>query len=99
MESSKADARNAPGIPAPEEGRWRGVGFRALLALVCFVLGLGVFVWLRPLTVVFSVVQGVLRLDGVRREYLWGGGFRIYFSAGGAGQPIVLVHGLGGRSE
>lgn len=80
-------------------GGRRPVVFRALLALVCFVAGLGIYVWLRPLQVLFTLAQVALRLDGVRSEYARVDGYRIHYYVGGAGKPIVLVHGLGGRSE
>jgi pimeloyl-ACP methyl ester carboxylesterase len=77
----------------------RGVVFRALLALACFVAGLGMFVWFRPLEVLFTLAQAALRLDGIRSEYVRVDGYRIHYYVGGSGKPIVLVHGLGGRSE
>lgn len=80
-------------------GGRRPVVFRALLALVCFAAGLGIYVWLRPLQVLFTLAQVALRLDGVRSEYARVDGYRIHYYVGGAGKPIVLVHGLGGRSE
>jgi pimeloyl-ACP methyl ester carboxylesterase len=77
----------------------RGVWFRALLALVCFAAGLGVYVWLRPLQVLFALAQMSLRVQGVHSEYVRVDGYRIHCYVGGSGKPIVLVHGLGGRSE
>jgi pimeloyl-ACP methyl ester carboxylesterase len=79
--------------------RWRGVLLRALLAVFGFVIGLGLLVWMRPLAVLFTGAQLALRFDGVRSEYVRVDGYRIHYYVGGAGQPIVLVHGLGGRSE
>jgi pimeloyl-ACP methyl ester carboxylesterase len=58
-----------------------------------------VFVWLRPLEVLFTGAQIALRLHGVHSEYTRVDGYRIHYYVGGAGKPIVLVHGLGGRSE
>ena len=73
--------------------------FRALLALVCFLAGIGLVVWMRPLQVLFALAQIALRADGVHSEYTRVDGYRIHYYVGGAGKPIVLVHGLGGRSE
>jgi pimeloyl-ACP methyl ester carboxylesterase len=78
----------------------RGAWFRALLALLCFAAGLGIYVWLRPLEVLFALAQIDLRmLHGVHSEYTQVDGYRIHYYVGGSGKPIVLVHGLGGRSE
>jgi pimeloyl-ACP methyl ester carboxylesterase len=76
-----------------------GIAFPAALAVVCFVLGLGLFVWFRPLEVLFTLAQLSLRAHGVRGEYVRIDGYRIHYYVGGSGKPIVLVHGLGGRSE
>jgi pimeloyl-ACP methyl ester carboxylesterase len=80
-------------------GRWRAVGSRALLVVVCFLAGLGIFAWMRPLEVLFALAQITLRVDGVSSEYVRVDGYRIHYYVGGSGKPIVLVHGLGGRSE
>jgi pimeloyl-ACP methyl ester carboxylesterase len=77
----------------------RGVWFRAVLAAVCFGVGLGFYVWVRPLQVLFALAQVTLRLQGVHSEYVQVDGYRIHYYVGGSGKPIVLVHGLGGRSE
>jgi len=75
------------------------VVIRASLALLCFVIGLGAFVWARPLQVLFTGAQVALWLHGVHSEYTRVDGYRIHYYVGGEGKPIVLVHGLGGRSE
>jgi pimeloyl-ACP methyl ester carboxylesterase len=77
----------------------RAVLFRAVLTLVCFVAGMALLVWMRPLEVLFTGAQVALRLHGVRSEYIPVDGYRIHCYVGGSGKPIVLVHGLGGRSE
>ncbi len=84
---------------ALEKTPWRSTLLRALLVVVCFVAGLGVFVWLRPLQVLFTAAQWNLRLHGMHSEYRRVDGYRIHSYVGGSGKPIVLVHGLGGRSE
>jgi pimeloyl-ACP methyl ester carboxylesterase len=77
----------------------RGVWFRALLASLCFVVGLAAYVYLRPLQVLFAIAQMTLLVQGVHSDYVQVDGHRIHYYVGGSGKPIVLVHGLGGRSE
>jgi pimeloyl-ACP methyl ester carboxylesterase len=79
--------------------RRRSVLLRALLVVCCFVISLGLLVWTQPLQVLFTGAQVALRLDGVHSKYTQVDGYRIHYYVGGAGRPIVLVHGLGGRSE
>lgn len=62
-------------------------------------MGLGLYAWLRPLELLATLIQIKLRFDGIRSEYVNVDGYRIHYFTGGAGEPIVLVHGLGGRAE
>src|SRR5271170_1367438 len=87
--------RNPPGAENPA---WL-VLKRALLVLLCFAIGLGLFACLRPLELLFTMVQVKLRLDGISSEFVNVDGYRIHYYTGGSGPPIVLVHGLGGRAE
>jgi pimeloyl-ACP methyl ester carboxylesterase len=74
-------------------------GARALLVLICLVIGLGLYICLRPLEMLFTVVQARLRLDGIRSKFIDVDGYPVHYYTGGSGPPIVLVHGLGGRAE
>jgi pimeloyl-ACP methyl ester carboxylesterase len=74
----------------------------AFLLLLVTVAGL-VFYW-NPLWVVDQQIRFKLWTEGVKSEYLDVGGYRLhYFEAlpatGGAGTPLILVHGLGSRGE
>lgn len=72
---------------------------RGLLVVICFLIGFGVFAWLRPLELLFAVLQVKLRFDGISSEYVTIDRYRIHYFAGGSGPPIVLIHGLGSRAE
>src|SRR5277367_5177691 len=72
---------------------------RALLVFISFTIGFGLFACLRPLELLFTVVQIKLRLDGIKSEFVSIDGHRIHYYTGGFGSPVVLVHGLGGRAE
>jgi len=63
-----------------------------LLALVVLV---GCVVW-RPATAQTTIATAALRLCGIESRYVQLGPYRIHYFAGGAGEPLVLVHGLGG---
>jgi pimeloyl-ACP methyl ester carboxylesterase len=83
--------------------RWRNfrLGIFAFLALVIALIS---FALVRPLTLLWYGAQLRLLLAGVHSNYthieLAGvGRVRIHYYAGGSGDPVVLVHGLGGRAE
>lgn len=73
------------------------VGVPALLALIVFAL-------LRPLTVLWMAEEVRLWFHGIHSEtmeipFAGSSHVRVHYYAGGSGEPIVLVHGLGGRAE
>jgi pimeloyl-ACP methyl ester carboxylesterase len=78
----------------------RGRHLRRALALVFAVAAcLGAIFYWRPFWIMDQVTRGLLRLDGVRSDYVQLGSYRIHYLAGGEGRPLVLVHGLGGRAQ
>src|SRR5271156_2057892 len=72
---------------------------RALLVVVCFLIGLGILACLRPLELVFAILQVKLSVDGIHSRYVNLDGYRIHYFEGGSGPPILLIHGLGSRAE
>jgi pimeloyl-ACP methyl ester carboxylesterase len=83
--------------------RWRNfrLGVFAVLALV---VALVAFALLRPLTLLWYGTRIRLFFAGIHSESthieLPGvGRVRIHYYSGGSGDPVVLVHGLGGRAE
>jgi pimeloyl-ACP methyl ester carboxylesterase len=69
----------------------------ALLFSAIVVLLAAVFVW-RPAAVLTTVATAALRLSGIESRYVELGPYRIHYFVGGTGEPLVLVHGLGGRA-
>jgi len=67
----------------------------AALALVAALL---VFAYARPVTVLETTGELVLRLSGVRSAYAQAGPHRVRYLEAGAGEPLVLVHGLGSNA-
>jgi pimeloyl-ACP methyl ester carboxylesterase len=83
--------------------RWRNFRLGAFTFLA-LVVALIVFALFRPLTLLWYGTETRLLFAGVHSDYthieLPGvGRVRIHYYAGGSGDPIVLVHGLGGRAE
>ncbi|MCS7078964.1 MAG: alpha/beta fold hydrolase [Chloracidobacterium sp.] len=79
--------------------RWLG---RSLLILVLATAALGcagTFAYQRPLTVVHWYDGWRLWWAGVAAREVVIDGVRIHYKEGGAGEPLVLIHGLGGSSD
>lgn len=72
---------------------------RFLLVLACFLIGIVLFAWLRPLELALAVLQVKLGFDGVSSRYVTVNGYSIHYFEGGSGPPVVLIHGLGSRAE
>lgn len=72
----------------------------ALLALL-FIVSAGTFLWERPLTVFNFITAIRMFMHGAESRYTMVGRFRVHFYVLGpsSGQVVVLIHGLGGRSE
>jgi len=51
-----------------------------------------------PASILTTIATAALRLRGIESRYVQLGSYRIHYFAGGAGEPLVLVHGLGGRA-
>lgn len=76
----------------------RLVGFLLLLVVVA-----GLVFYTNPLWVSDNVLRFKLWRQGVRSEYVDAGGYHVHYfeakPAQGEGTPLLLVHGLGARSE
>lgn len=60
---------------------------------------LGIVAYKRPLWVVERAMRVRLRLAGIRGKYVKVGPHRVHYFVGGRGKPLLLIHGLGSRSE
>jgi pimeloyl-ACP methyl ester carboxylesterase len=69
----------------------------ALLLLALVVLLVALFLW-RPASALETIATAALRLRGIESRYTQLGPYRIHYFAGGEGEPLVLVHGLGSRA-
>ena len=81
-----------------QPGRKTPHGLRCVLLLApALVVLVGCVVW-RPASALTTIATAALRLSGIESRYVQLGPYRIHYFAGGAGEPLVLVHGLGGRA-
>jgi len=81
--------------PAPKTTRWLR---RSVLLLAALVILLIAFVLWRPASALGAIATAALRLRGIESRYVQLGPYRIHYFVGGAGEPLVLVHGLGSRA-
>jgi pimeloyl-ACP methyl ester carboxylesterase len=81
--------------PAPAPTRWLR---RGLLLLAVLVVLLGAFFVWRPGSALTAIAAARLRLSGIESRHVQLGPYRIHYFIGGTGEPLVLVHGLGGRA-
>ncbi len=79
-------------------GSTRRVGLVFGFVLLLVGLGFGILAWRNPLWLVDQQVDAKLRLHGVHSEFVTVNGYKMHYLVGGAGRPLVLVHGLGSRA-
>jgi pimeloyl-ACP methyl ester carboxylesterase len=81
--------------------RWRRlqVGLWILAALLTAVAAVTLVVWRAPLWVADRLTQFQLARAGIHSRSLVLEGSRIHYIEGGAGRPIVLVHGLASEAQ
>jgi pimeloyl-ACP methyl ester carboxylesterase len=86
-------------VPQKRKSRWlRKVGSALLILFIVFAGLVGLFLW-RPTAIVTAITRTFLWAKGFREHDTTINGHRIHYIAGsGSGRPIVLIHGLGGRS-
>jgi pimeloyl-ACP methyl ester carboxylesterase len=79
------------------------VALRVVAVLVLVVVVAGLVFYRYPLWVADQQIRFRLWRAGVKSDYVESGGYRLHYfeasPAGGAGTPLVLVHGLGARGE
>lgn len=76
---------------------------RALLAVLVVAVAAGAILYFNPLWVADQQTRWTLWREGVESEYVEAGGYRLHYfeakPASGAGEPLLLIHGLGARGE
>jgi hypothetical protein len=79
-------------------GSTRRIGLVFGFVLLLVGLGFGILAWRNPLWLVDQQVDARLRLHGVHSQFVTVNGYKMHYLVGGAGRPLVLVHGLGSRA-
>lgn len=71
----------------------------AASVLLMAVLGFVLLAWRNPFWLVDRQTDARLRLHGVHSKYVKVDGYQLHYLVGGAGRPLLLIHGLGSRGE
>ena len=88
-------------VVAGEEVKTRGTTRWVALALLVLIAVAGVAFWERPLAAFSLFTEAQMFVHGAQSHFTVVDGYRVhYYDLGPAdGRPVVLIHGLGGRSE
>lgn len=70
-----------------------------VLTLLVAVIALGVLFYKRPLWFLDKGMHAHLGLAGIHSKFVRVGPYRVHYFVGGHGKPLLLIHGLGSRSE
>ncbi|HZC42591.1 MAG TPA: alpha/beta hydrolase [Acidobacteriaceae bacterium] len=76
--------------------RWATV-----LVLIVMVIDIimSVVFYRHPVWMINQVMDARLRVAGFHSEYVRVGSYRVHYFVGGDGTPLLLIHGMGARSE
>lgn len=70
---------------------------------VLIVMGIDIIMsvvfYRHPVRMINQVMDARLRIAGFHSEYVRVGRYRVHYFVGGRGTPLLLIHGLGARSE
>jgi pimeloyl-ACP methyl ester carboxylesterase len=82
-----------------ERGSRESHWLRRVLLLLGIPVALAIVfcVW-RPMGALSAAATIALRSKGIESRYVQLGQYRIHYFIGGSGEPLVLIHGLGGRA-
>ena len=70
-----------------------------LLLVMIVDMVLTVLFYKRPLWVMDEAMHARLKLSGIDSRFVMVGPYRVHYFVGGKGRPLLLIHGLGSRSE
>jgi pimeloyl-ACP methyl ester carboxylesterase len=85
--------------PSAAYSKLKGIGTVFLLVVMAFDLMMSVLFYRHPVWMINKALDARLRLAGFRSQYVQMGPYRVHYFVGGQGTPLLLIHGLGARSE
>jgi pimeloyl-ACP methyl ester carboxylesterase len=90
-----------PYIAPPSAAYSKLKSFATILVLIVMVFDMimSVVFYRHPVWMVNQALDLRLRIAGFRSEYVRVGSYRVHYFVGGEGTPLLLIHGLGARSE
>jgi pimeloyl-ACP methyl ester carboxylesterase len=90
-----------PRIKSPSRayGAIKRIGVAIVLIAMVADIVMSVVSYRHPVAIIAQVMDARLRLAGFRSEYVRVGSYRVHYFVGGQGAPLLLIHGLGARSE
>jgi pimeloyl-ACP methyl ester carboxylesterase len=85
--------------PSAAYSKLKRIGTLLLLILMAGDVMMSVLFYRHPVRMINQILDARLRLAGFRSEYIRVGPYRVHYFVGGRGTPLLLIHGLGARSE
>jgi pimeloyl-ACP methyl ester carboxylesterase len=86
-------------LPSPTFAALKRIATVLVLIMMVADIILSVVFYRHPVWMIDQVMDARLRLAGFHSEYVRVGPYRVHYFVGGRGTPLVLIHGLGARSE
>ena len=75
------------------------IGIVVVLVVMVLDVVMSVAFYRHPVWMISQVIDARLRLAGFQSKYVRVGPYRVHYFVGGQGKPLLLIHGLGARSE
>ncbi len=79
--------------------RLKAVGAAIFLVIMIWDIFLTVAFYRHPMWVIDEVMHARLSMAGIHSKFVKVGPYRVQYFVGGNGPPLLLIHGLGSRSE
>lgn len=79
--------------------RLKMLGVACLLVIMVWDVIFTIAFYKRPLWVIDQVMHFRLSMAGIHSKFVQVGSYRVHYFVGGNGPPLLLIHGLGSRSE
>ena len=95
--SPTTSPRTAP--PSPAYATLKRIATVFVLIVMVADIILSVVFYRHPVWMINQAMDARLRIAGFHSEYVHVGPYRVHYFVGGKGTPLLLIHGLGARSE